>query len=103
MNWILILLGLKYPDTDYALNEMSGKCVAISSTSYVVKSKEGFADAVNKEVQRRSRSGYATNVLEQRSDMLAMMEKISFPAAIFFSDSQMDSIKLDYDQSELLD
>lgn len=104
MEWLLIALGLKYPSADYALNNLLSKaCVKISGTSYVVRNRAGFTEAVNKETGRRSRLMYATNHLEARSEMLEVIDTLHFPCAVFFSDTKMDCVKLDYDQSDALE
>ncbi|AXG66671.1 hypothetical protein JA33_266 [Dickeya phage vB_DsoM_JA33] len=102
MEWFLVAFGLRYPSAEYALN-MSKACVQISPTSYVVKSKTGFADAVNKETARLSITHAIPDTLKKREAHLKQASDIRYPCMIFFSDDSMQIVNIDYDQSDAME
>lgn len=105
ITFLLRVLGLRYPSTEYALNHMSKPCVRVAADSYVVKGNQGFADGINTYLRERYYAiGCSDNdrktASELRKHFLEKSTDMTYPCVVWFSPESVESLPLSYDQSD---
>lgn len=102
-NFILRMLGLRYPNVDYALNKTRKDCVRVAYDSYVLKNSSGLATAINHYiatnydmVSPNDRDTAST----MRSKLLESAVNLHYPCVVWVTPDSLESLLVDYDQSD---